>query len=374
MKILINNIEPVDNIPPLIRAFLVIELEDFNFVLDDSRIARYPAIRRDESKLMIVNRKTGKIQIEPFFRNIQNYLLAGDTIFFNETKVSKRRVYLKFPLQGNSQANTYRIHETIFLEKTPDNNWICLVKNARKLKLGDCLNSPNGNWNFTLIEKCEKNCIFTPNKLIDESFFDTEGNIPIPPYMKRMADSDDEIRYQSIFAKKIGSVASPTASLHISEELQEQLKLSGVGFSPLLLEIGYGTFNPITREDLIQKKLHLEKVSICKSTKANWIQATKNKTRRIALGTTSLRALESMYRFGGISNDEDWTFDTDIFITPNDRIDTIDGLITNFHLPKSSLLLLVCAFASKELILEAYQTALKNEFRFYSYGDAMFIV
>jgi S-adenosylmethionine:tRNA ribosyltransferase-isomerase len=352
----------------------VIDLEDFNFELDESQIARYPAIRRDESKLMIVHRNTGKIQIEPYFRNIQNYLQDSDTIFFNETKVSKRRVYLKFPSPTNSQSNPFRIHEAIFLEETYEKNWICLVKNAKKLKLGDILFSPNGVWKFTVLEKREKNCLIKPNTLLDEQFFDKEGTIPIPPYLKRTAEKNDEIRYQSIFAKKIGSIASPTASLHMSEELQAQLLKRGVVFSPLHLEIGYGTFNPISEEDLIQKKLHKEKISISQTTKEKWLRATEKKTRRIALGTTSLRALESMHRFGGLENMEDWSFNTDIFLTPGDNIATIDGLITNFHLPKSSLFLLVCAFASKELVLEAYHIAMKNEFRFYSYGDAMFIV
>ncbi|MCZ8237302.1 MAG: tRNA preQ1(34) S-adenosylmethionine ribosyltransferase-isomerase QueA [Leptospiraceae bacterium] len=352
----------------------MINLQDFDFHLDESRIARYPTEKRDESKLMVVDRKSGRISIEPFFKNIIAHLYPSDRIFYNETRVSKRRVFLNFTIHRKKDESQFRKHEALFIESPDNKTWVCLLKNAKKLKVGDFLTSPSQSVVFQVIEKREKDCIISPNVVIGEEFFEREGNLPIPPYMKREANNLDESRYQSIFAKTAGSVAAPTASLHISEELKQNLESMGIQFSPITLDIGYGTFQPISQDDVIKKKLHSEKVSIPQSTIDSWKKASTEGSRRICLGTTTLRALESMNRFADPHSQSGWKGDTDIFITPNDTIDTIDGLITNFHLPKSSLLLLVSAFANKELILEAYHKAIENEFRFYSYGDAMIIV
>jgi len=352
----------------------VIDLQDFDFQLDESRIARYPIERRDESKLMVVERKTGRISIEKHFKNIISYLKPSDQIFYNETRVSKRRVYLNFAIHRKKDELHFRKHEALFIEKLDQDSWVCLLKNAKKLKVGDYLTSPSQKVVFQILEKRERDCILSPNLPLNEDFFEAEGNLPIPPYMKREASQLDDSRYQSIFAKTSGSIAAPTASLHISEELKQKIETKGIQFSPVVLDIGYGTFQPISQEDIVKKKLHKENVFIPQSTLDQWKLASSSGSRRICLGTTTLRALESMKRFADLNSENGWTGSTDIFITPNDTIDTIDGLITNFHLPKSSLLLLVSAFANRELVLEAYQKAIENEFRFYSYGDAMIIV
>lgn len=396
----------------------MLNLEEFDFVLEESKIARYPTPERDGSKLMVLERKSGKIILEPKFRNIQEYLNPGDQIFFNETRVSPRRVYLKKKLDsiGNlGDSLSERLHEAIFLEKwnpeeiplqgsklsenpLPDDlnsfeksisgsqetrgAWRCLVRNSKKIQIGDRLNSPSGEILFTCLGKWENETILLPSKDIGEEFFEREGQMPIPPYLKRQAEEMDRERYQTIFAKTTGSVAAPTAGLHLTEELRNKLTEKGVEFHPLLLEIGFGTFKPLTEDNLVNKKLHKEKITIPESTRIVHREAKKSGKRRIAIGTTTLRALEAMARSGNIPESPDsagdskgdWMGETEIFLSPGDHIDTIDGLITNFHLPKSSLILLVSAFAGKELILEAYHKALENDYRFFSYGDAMLII
>lgn len=352
----------------------MIDLEEFDFPLDESRIARYPAKERDGSKLMIVERVTGRITVEPNFRSIQTYLKRGDHIFFNETKVSKRRVYLR------AGKDLVRTHETVFVEDAGSGNWVCLIKNSRKLQVGDQMVSPSGNFKFTVSKKTEKSVSLNSGVVLSEDFFDKEGNVPIPPYLKRRSEELDSIRYQTIFAKNSGSVAAPTAGLHMSDSLKNNLLNQGVSFHPLNLEIGFGTFQPLSTENFRTKTLHKEKIHIPKDSILAHSQSSELGERRIAMGTTTLRALEAMYRnleFQEWNRESrfasGWTGETDLFLTHEDRIDTIDGLITNFHLPKSSLLLLVSAFAGKELILEAYNVALEKDFNFFSYGDVMFI-
>jgi S-adenosylmethionine:tRNA ribosyltransferase-isomerase len=241
--------------------------------------------------------------------------------------------------------------------------------------------SPSGNIQFTVSEKTEKSVSLYSKDFLSEEFFDKEGNVPIPPYLKRQSEELDSIRYQTIFAKNSGSVAAPTAGLHMSEGLRHNLLNQGVNFHPLNLEIGFGTFQPLSPENFQTKTLHKEKIHIPKDSILAHSLATKSGERRIAMGTTTLRALEAMVRSpefsqynGNLELVKDWDGETDLFLTHKDRIATIDGLITNFHLPKSSLLLLVSAFAGKELILEAYNVALEKNFNFFSYGDVMFII
>lgn len=345
----------------------MLNLSEYNFHLPEELIARYPAEKRDESRLMIVNRKTGTIHIEPMFRNIQNFLSNGDILVFNQTRVSKRRVYLK-----NKSGREF---ECVFLEKKFQDDkevWKCLIKNVRKIKPDEKLFSSRVDVYFTMNRNEEGEIFLSPSVPITEEVFESVGTIPIPPYMKRKAEAGDNERYQTIFAKSPGSVAAPTAGLHFTEELKSDIQKKGIQMVPVELCIGYGTFSPLTEKQMQEKKLHEEEFFIPENT-LELLNASKGKQRIIALGTTSLRTLESSFdpvpaRFvkkNGI---------TDLFVQPGDRVGSIDGLITNFHLPESSLLLLVAAFAGKELILEAYHKAIENKMRFYSYGDAMLIV
>lgn len=340
------------------------DLEEFEFELPEDRIARYPAKNRDESRLMVVEVGSEKIQVEDTFKNIVSYLKEGDVLIGNHTKVSKRRVYLKTQL---------RTHEAMFLE-TKDGLWRCKIRNSRKLKTGDRLQDVKTGLRFFRVEGKEEEFVFLkPDQELQEEDFQTIGEIPIPPYLKREANSEDEIRYQTLFAKTPGSVAAPTAGLHFSESLFQTLKEKKVQICTLELTVGYGTFQPLTEENFQNKKLHREEFFLEESSASVLNLAKKEGRRILSIGTTTLRALESTF------DPKTKTFRsgrgaTELFLQPNDKLQSCEGLITNFHLPGSSLLLLVSAFAGKELILRAYQKAIQEEFRFYSYGDAMLIL
>ncbi|MBK8394761.1 MAG: tRNA preQ1(34) S-adenosylmethionine ribosyltransferase-isomerase QueA [Leptospiraceae bacterium] len=343
------------------------DLSKFDFHLPDELIARYPAKNRDESRLLVLNKQTKSIVFENVFKNIENFLLPNDILVYNQTRVSKRRVFL--------QNKSGREFECIFLEKILDlgnEKWKVLIKNVRKLKLGETLFTKDENIYFTLNRNEVGDIFLYPSIPISEDVFEKIGTIPIPPYLKRKAEESDKERYQTIFASTPGSVAAPTAGLHFTEELKFNLQKKGITFTEVELCIGYGTFSPLTVEQIQEKKLHEEEFYIPETT-LNLLNEAKGKRRIIAIGTTSLRTLESSYdratgkyvKTSGITN---------IFIQPGDSVDSIEGLITNFHLPESSLLLLVAAFAGTEFILEAYHKAIENKMRFYSYGDAMLIL
>ncbi|EMY78583.1 S-adenosylmethionine:tRNA ribosyltransferase-isomerase [Leptospira weilii serovar Ranarum str. ICFT] len=340
------------------------DLKEFEFLLPEERIARYPAIHRDESKLMILDANTGKIWNEPSFKNLVSYLKEGDVLIANHTKVSKRRVYLK---------TLARIHEVMFLEEK-ELLWRCKIRNSRKLKVGETLSDKKTQTISFTVEKKEGEFVFLkPEHTLQEKDFQQIGEIPIPPYLKREADLQDEIRYQTLFAKTPGSVAAPTAGLHFSESIFETLKEKKIQLCTLELKVGYGTFQPLTRENFQNQKLHREEFFLEESS-AEILNLAKQEGRRIfSIGTTTLRALESAYDFATDSF-RSGPGATELFIQPEDRLKSCEGLITNFHLPGSSLLLLVSAFAGKESILNAYQKAIAEDFRFYSYGDAMLIL
>ncbi|TGL09523.1 tRNA preQ1(34) S-adenosylmethionine ribosyltransferase-isomerase QueA [Leptospira bouyouniensis] len=342
-------------------------LNQFDFHLPDEQIARFPAKNRDESRLLIVNRANETFVEAPFFRDIRNWLRPGDVLVYNETKVSYRRVYL--------QVDSGRIHEAIFLE-TIDNDpssWACILKNRAKLKLGEIL-SPVGfaEFQFVYEGKLDELSRLRSIRLVRDEDFEVFGTIPIPPYLKRKVIEEDKNRYQTIFAKKSGSVAAPTAGLHFTDSLRAELVQFGIEFVPVNLQVGYGTFRPLTAEQWHTKTLHKEKYEITEESSIRLNTAKKEGRRIIAIGTTSLRVLETVFDSQqqkykvGVSQ-------TDIFLSPGDNIQSVQGLITNFHLPKSSLLLLVSAFANSRLVMNSYQYALQNHFRFYSYGDSMFL-
>ncbi|MCC6275221.1 MAG: tRNA preQ1(34) S-adenosylmethionine ribosyltransferase-isomerase QueA [Leptospiraceae bacterium] len=342
------------------------DLGEFDFQLDDALIAKYPVEKRDESRLMIVNRRRGEIFIEPFFRNIQNHLFNGDLLVFNKTRVSKRRAFLL--------DDSNRQFEVLFLEKTPDgNSWLCLIKNLRKLKNNDTLSTIYKDYQFRFTGRDDSYGILRPLTRFDEADFENFGVIPIPPYFKRESEKSDEERYQTVYGEVPGSVAAPTAGLHFTNELIRNLTQHGVATTSVELKISYGTFSPVTEGQILKKKLHPEMYYISKDS-ADALNRQKSSGKRIcAVGTTTLRVLETAFdkkrkTFAAGSDS------TDLFIFPEDKINSIDALITNFHLPKSSLLLLVCAFAGKNLIFEAYKKAISEKMRFFSYGDSMLIL
>ncbi|TGN14591.1 tRNA preQ1(34) S-adenosylmethionine ribosyltransferase-isomerase QueA [Leptospira ilyithenensis] len=342
-------------------------LNDYDFFLPESQIAKYPAENRDESRLLVLNREKDTISEHSQFKEIEDYLKEGDVLVYNETKVSKRRVYLS--------TESGRIHESVFLETRDyhSKEWICILKNRKKLRLGDIL-FPEGYKEilFRYQGDSEDLSILVSENSIYDSDFSQWGNIPIPPYLKRKAEKSDEDRYQTIFAANPGSVAAPTAGLHFSLELRKNLESKGIVFVPIILQIGYGTFQPLQQEQFQLKKLHKESYELSEISAKILNQAVAEKRRVISIGTTTLRVLESVFDFKSqIYKAEKG--ETDIFLSPGDQIHSSQGLITNFHLPKSSLLLLVNCFGGNNLVMRSYHYALERNFRFYSYGDAMFL-
>ncbi|MCB1142788.1 MAG: tRNA preQ1(34) S-adenosylmethionine ribosyltransferase-isomerase QueA [Leptospiraceae bacterium] len=342
-------------------------IQDFQFDLDESLIAKYPRQSRDQSRLMVLDRKEQSIRSEKMFLRILDYLKQGDTLVFNNTRVSKRRLYLL--------TKQKRFHEVIFLEPSQypkPLSWYCLIRNSAKLHEGDSLFDTSGKYDFEFHRGESGKTYLTPGIAMEEEIFEKIGTIPIPPYLKRRAEALDEERYQTVFAEVPGSVASPTAALHFSPELLERLKSIGVGIAHLTLLVGYGTFAPLEESQIREKKLHPEEFNISEET-AVLLNSAREKGRIISVGTTTLRALESSYDFK-----EKKFFPqrskTDLFLGPGDTISSCDGLITNFHLPGSSLMFLVSAFAGKNFIMSAYERAIREKYRFFSYGDAMLIL
>lgn len=350
------------------------DLSLYQFDLPKDRIASYPVNPRDSSKLLYLN---SKHQFEHFiFHDLPSLLNETDVLVFNRTKVSKRRHYLKRP----NGAET----EVVFLNSALNQPsvWSCIIKRSGRLKIGDSLIGPNirfrvkgRNDALTIIEAINDRGDFEWLTIDQaESYFEKYGQPPIPPYLGRKAEPSDHQSYQTVFSEFTGSVAAPTAGLHFTKELLAKIeKKCTVAWVDLT--IGYGTFAPLTNENFQMKQLHSEQFFIPKDTadilnNAHSYKST-NKQRIIAVGTTALRALEANFRKnGGFCAGID---STNLFLYPPDKISSCDGLITNFHLPASSLFMLVCAFSDTNQILSAYQTAIDNDYRFYSYGDAMFV-
>lgn len=339
-----------------------IDLSEYSFELPDELIAVYPAEKRDHSRLFIADRKDRTFQTDRFFYDLGKFLKRGDLLVFNRTKVSRRRVFLK--------TETGRQHECMFLTEE-NSGWHCLIRNSAKLKENHKLFSISGK-EFQYRNLNGKSFLIS-NDRVTEDFFEKDGTVPIPPYLKRKAEDSDNERYQTIFAESAGSAAAPTAGLHFTERLKTELENQGINFADVCLHVGYGTFAPLTLDQILSGKLHSEHFSISEKT-AELCNRTRNQGNRvISVGTTSLRALESCY---DRKNRQYLPADseTDIFLKPGDEIFSIDGLITNFHLPESSLLLLVSCFGGKDFVLSAYRKAIEEKFRFYSFGDAMLLI
>ncbi|TGL58780.1 tRNA preQ1(34) S-adenosylmethionine ribosyltransferase-isomerase QueA [Leptospira sarikeiensis] len=342
------------------------DLSDFDFDLPEEQIAKFPAAQRDRSRLLVLGRKSEFLKEEPEFARILEYLKPGDLLVANATRVSKRRVFLL--------SKTERRHEAMFLSETSPGIWKTLIRNSKKLKIGDrLLDEKTGTFGFSVLDKEEEFTILRSGSELDENKFELIGNTPIPPYFKRESTSEDDLRYQTVYSKNLGSVAAPTAGLHFTPELLDKLKTIGIGFLELELKVGYGTFQSLSQDHFSNKKLHEEEYYIPEETAQILNSAKQGKSRIISVGTTTLRALESSYD-PDIEKFKAGSGNTNLFLQPEDSILSCDGLITNFHLPQSSLLLLVSAFAEKQKILNAYKYAIDRKFRFFSYGDSMLIL
>jgi S-adenosylmethionine:tRNA ribosyltransferase-isomerase len=351
------------------------KLSNFNFELDKKLIAQFPSKNRDESRLMVVNRSTGKIE-HKVFKDLLEYFDDGDAIVFNNTKVFPARMY------GQKEKTGAKIEVFLLRELNHEARlWDVLVDPARKIRVGNKLYFADDKGNDVLVAEVVDNTTSrgrTIRFLYDgpEENFQRDlnylGNTPLPKYITRIPDDIDKDRYQTVFAKELGAVAAPTAGLHFSKELMKRLELKGVNFAELTLHVGLGTFRQIDVEDLSKHKMDAEYFKITEPS-AVIVNTAKDKEKKIcAVGTTVMRSLESSVTAQGyLKSAEGWT---NKFIYPPYDFNLANSMITNFHLPKSSLIIMVSAFGGHELIQEAYDIAMKEEYRFYSYGDAMMII
>lgn len=337
--------------------------DDFDFELDESLIAQFPLKDRSSSKLLVVNRDGFELEHRTF-RDILEYINEGDVLVLNDTKVIPARLF-------GSRIGKEEAIEVLLLKKYEDNVWEALVKPGKKMKIGSKVQFGDGKLFGEVVdisEEGERFIKFSYNGIFEE-ILDELGAMPLPPYIYEKLEDKD--RYQTVYAKNKGSAAAPTAGLHFTEELLKELEKKGVKIAKVTLHVGLGTFRPVKVDNVLEHKMHNEYYEVSKEAVDLINYARENGKRVIAVGTTSVRTLESVYRDNGKL--VECKGDTDIFIYPGFEFKVVDCLITNFHLPKSTLIMLVSAFTTKDIIMNAYNEATKNKYRFFSFGDAMFI-
>lgn len=337
-------------------------IEQFDFELPEELIAQTPLEKRDTSKLLVMDKKTGEIE-HKHFTDIIDYLESGDTLVLNDTKVIPARLY-------GVKEETKALIEILLLKEVKKDTWECLVKPAKRIHVGEIVKFSDKLSAQCTEVKDEGIRVF---KLIYKGILyeilDELGEMPLPPYIhEKLKDKD---RYQTVYAKNIGSAAAPTAGLHFTLDLLNKIKEKNVNVVYITLHVGLGTFRPVNVENINDHKMHSEFYIMSKETAEVLKQTRKNNKKIISVGTTSTRTLETiMNLYGEFKECSGWT---DIFIYPGYKFKAIDNLITNFHLPKSTLVMLVSALAGRENIMNAYKEAIKREYRFFSFGDSMFI-
>lgn len=336
---------------------------DFDYELPEELIAQHPAAQRDHSRLLVMDKYTGAVE-HRVFRDIVDYLHAGDVLVLNNTKVIPARIF------GVKEGGTAKI-EVLLLKRDDDlpNTWEVLVHPGKRAKVGTVIDFGEGRLKGEVIANTSagRKVTFHFDGIFEE-ILEELGTMPLPPYIHEQLE--DQNRYQTVYAKVDGSAAAPTAGLHFTTELLETLRQNDVEIEEVLLHVGLGTFKPVSEEDIEDHEMHSEYYEISQET-ADRINKAKAEGRRIiSVGTTSTRALESAAKDGRLQAGSGWT---NIFIYPGYKWQIIDGLITNFHLPKSTLMMLVSALSTREHILAAYKEAVAQRYRFFSFGDAMFI-
>jgi len=336
---------------------------DFDYELPEELIAQHPAAQRDHSRLLVMDKNTGAVE-HRVFRDIVDYLHAGDVLVLNNTKVIPARIF------GVKEGGTAKI-EVLLLKRDDDlpNTWEVLVHPGKRAKVGTVIDFGEGRLKGEVIANTSagRKVTFHFDGIFEE-ILEELGTMPLPPYIHEQLE--DQNRYQTVYAKVDGSAAAPTAGLHFTTELLETLRQNGIEIEEVLLHVGLGTFKPVSEEDIEDHEMHSEYYEISQET-ADRINKAKAEGRRIiSVGTTSTRALESAAKDGRLQAGSGWT---NIFIYPGYKWQIIDGLITNFHLPKSTLMMLVSALSTREHILAAYKEAVAQRYRFFSFGDAMFI-
>ncbi len=333
---------------------------DFYYDLPKERIAQTPVEPRDHSRLLVMDRFTGEMEHRHFY-DIVDYLRPGDLLVINDSRVLPARLY-------GYKEDTGAHMELLLLEQKENMVWECLAKPGKKAKPGVKLIFGDGLLTGEVVEVKEDG-----NRMVkftcDGNFYsvlDQIGQMPLPPYIT--AKLQDKERYQTVYSKELGSAAAPTAGLHFTPDLMDKIRAMGVDFASVTLHVGLGTFRPVKAQEVAEHKMHSEHCLLPKETAEKILKTKANGGRVIAVGTTSCRTLESVATFTG--QIQPWEGYTDIFIYPGYEFKVLDGLITNFHLPESTLIMLVSAFAGREHILHAYEEAVKLEYRFFSFGDA----
>ena len=337
---------------------------DFDFHLPEELIAQTPLEKRDASKLLVVNRETGEMQ-DKYFHSIIDMLEPGDALVMNDTRVLPARLY------GQKEETGGHV-ELLLLKNTAGDEWEVLAKPAKRLKVGTRVRFGDGRLSAVVTEELTHGgrIVRFEYQGIFLEVLESLGEMPLPPYIHEKLD--DRERYQTVYAKESGSAAAPTAGLHFTKELLAEIQAKGVHLVYLTLHVGLGTFRPVSVDNLDEHEMHSEFYQLSEEAATTLKSVKENGGRVIAVGTTSIRTLETIgSKFNGqIQADSGWT---NIFIKPGYEWKVVDAFSTNFHLPKSTLVMLVSAFAGRELVLDAYHHAIQEHYRFFSFGDAMFI-
>ncbi|MDF9795493.1 S-adenosylmethionine:tRNA ribosyltransferase-isomerase [Catalinimonas alkaloidigena] len=347
------------------------KLSAFKFELPSELIAQYPAEVRDEARMMVVHRDTGEIE-HKVFKDIVDYFDEGDVLVINDTKVFPARLY------GNKEKTGAQIEVFLLRELNQEMHlWDVLVDPARKIRVGNKLYFGEGELVAEVIDNTTSRgrTIRFLYEGENEEFYkiiDSLGETPLPKYIKRKVEAEDRERFQTIYAKNVGAVAAPTAGLHFTQQVMKRMEIKGVHMPPITLHVGLGTFRSVDVEDLTKHKMDSENFEIGKITEKLVNESLDHKRRVCSIGTTSMRALESSVSANGrLKANNGWT---DKFIFPPYEFKICNALLTNFHLPQSTLLMMACAFGGYELVMHAYETAVKEKYKFFSYGDVMLII
>lgn len=342
----------------------MLSTEDFDFDLPEELIAQTPLKDRASSRLLVVNKETGDME-DKHFHDILDELQPGDALVMNNTRVLPARLYGEKPETGGHL-------EVLLLTNTEGDTWETLIKPAKRAKVGTEIQFGDGRLKAVVKEELEHGGRIIEFKYdgIFLEILESLGEMPLPPYIKERLDDPD--RYQTVYAEENGSAAAPTAGLHFTKELLEEIKAKGVHLVYLTLHVGLGTFRPVSVDNIEEHRMHSEFYRLTEEAAKQLNEVRQAGGRIVAVGTTSIRTLETIgTKFNGeIQADSGWT---DIFITPGYQFKVVEAFSTNFHLPKSTLVMLVSAFAGKDLTLAAYQHAIEEKYRFFSFGDAMFI-
>ena len=339
------------------------KVDDFDYYLPEELIAQVPIEQRDSSRLLVLDKETGEVEHKHFF-DIIDYLEKGDTLVLNDTKVLPARLI-------GVKEETNAVIEILLLKNISGDKWECLVKPARRIKEGTIVSFGNGKLKAKCIgcfDEGIRHFELVYNGILME-ILEELGTMPLPPYIHEKLE--DQSRYQTVYAKEVGSAAAPTAGLHFTKDLLKQIEDKGINICYVTLHVGLGTFRPVSVERVEDHEMHSEFYSMSREVADKLNETRKNGGRIIAVGTTSTRTLETIANlYGEFKECNGWT---NIFIYPGYEFKGIDRLITNFHLPKSTLVMLVSSLAGRENILNAYKIAVEEKYRFFSFGDAMFI-